>query len=177
MIYDVTGKLIIDHKCREYCTLPYPGHKKGCPNFNVHDECPPKVKKVECVFDFSKKMYFVVEEFDIKSHAETMKVKHPHWTERQCRNLLYWQGGVRKRLKEKTLKHIKQVDSNMIYTLLPEAMGIMVINTAQLLKIPIEKNPVNIIFKISLVGYSNKIIANTPTLDMFVTTNEGLLGD
>ena len=42
----------------------------------------------------------------------------------------------------------------MIYTLLPEAMGVMVINTALKLGIPIEKTPINKVFKIALVGYN-----------------------
>lgn len=82
-----------------------------------------------------------------------MREKHPDWSLIQLKNLLYWQGGVRKKLKDKVEKFIMEVDDDMIYTLLPEAMGVMVINTTLKLGIPIEKNPEKRVFKISLVGY------------------------
>ena len=154
--YLVNGFLKVNHKCRGYCTIPYPNHPKGCPNFGKHDECPPKAPLVEDVFDFDEKMFFIIEEFNLKAHVEKMKTKHPHWTPRQCKNLLYWQGGVRKRLREKTQNFITWNDPCMIYTLLPEAMGVMVIDTALAVGIPIEKTPENKVFKISLVGYPYK---------------------
>lgn len=153
-VYKVNELLEIDYKCRGYCTIPYHGHPKGCPNFGKHKNCPPEVLLVQDVFDLNKDSYFVVEEFDLKNHIEQMKLKHPDWTLMQLKNLLYWQGGVRKRLKEKTERFIKCNGDGMIYTLLPEAMGVMVINTALKLGIPIEKTPLNKIFKIALVGYS-----------------------
>jgi len=45
---------------------------------------------------------------------------------------------------------------------LPEAMGVMVINTALKLGIPIEKTPINKVFKIALVGYSSKGVCHHP---------------
>lgn len=157
MIYKVNDVLEIDYKCRGFCTIPYHGHKKGCPNFGVNENCPPNVQLVKDVFDLNKDLYFVVEEFDLKSHVDKMKVKHPNWTSIQLKNLLYWQGGVRKRLRDKTNEFIEDRSNGaMIYTLLPEAMGVMVINTALKLGIPIEKTPINKVFKIALVGYSLK---------------------
>lgn len=149
-IYKVNGIIIIDYDCRNFCTIPYPNHPKGCPNFNKNKECPPKVGFVEDIFDFDKDLFFVIEEFGLRAHMTLMKEKHPHWSVLQCRNLLYWQGGVRKKLKDKVKGFIKP---DMIYTLLPEAMGVMVIDTAVKLGIPIEKTPENKVFKIALVGY------------------------
>jgi len=155
--YKVNDVLEIDYKCRGFCNIPYHGHKRGCPNFNINEECPPKVKLVKDVFDLSKDMFFIVEEFDLKSHVEKMRVKHPEWSEIQLKNLLYWQGGVRKNLRLKTEDFIKRYrikyGINLIYTLLPEAMGVMVINTALKLNIPIERKPVSKVIKIALVGY------------------------
>lgn len=157
-IYKVNDILEIDYKCRNYCKIPYYNHPNGCPNFGKHNNCPPKVKLFEDIFNIDKDLFFIVEEFNLKNHIEQMKIKHPRWSEYQLRNLLYWQGGVRKRLKEKTEKFIKENDNTMIFTLLPEAMGVMIINTAIKLGIPIEKTPQNKVFKIALVGYdkSNK---------------------
>lgn len=159
-IIKVNGLLEIDHKCRGYCVIPYHGHPKGCPNFNNSPNCPPKVGLVENIFDLNKDLYFVIEELDLKTHIEKMKYKHPNWTDTQLKNLLYWQGGVRKRLKEKTEDFINNKDWTMTYTLIPEAMGVMVINTALKLGIPIEKSPKDKVFKISLVGYRRTIIPN-----------------
>lgn len=158
MIYKVNDILEIDYKCRGYCIIPYHGHPKGCPNFGNHEQCPPKAPLISNFFDLNENLFFVVEEFDLRSYFEQMKVKHPDWTDAQLRNLLYWQGGVRKKLKEKTEQLIRTTGSNMIYTLLPEAMGVMVINTALKLGIPIEKKPRDRIFKIALVGYSTNNI-------------------
>jgi len=150
MIHKVNGILEINHVCRGYCKLPYPNHTEGCPNFNKNIECPPKSSVVEDVFDLNRELFFVVEEFNLKEHITHMKFNHPPWTELQLRNLLYWQGGVRKRLKEKVEQFMQH---DMIYTLLPESMGVMVINTALKLRIPIERNPKEKVFKIALVGY------------------------
>lgn len=161
MILKVNDVLEIDYKCRGYCTIPYHGHPRGCPNFNNHEQCPPKVKLIKDVFDLNMDLFFIVEEFDLKIHVDKMKLKHSDWTPIQLKNLLYWQGGVRKRLKEKTEEFIKDRRNGvMIYTLLPEAMGVMVINTALKLGIPIEKTPINKVFKIALVGYSSKGVYN-----------------
>jgi hypothetical protein len=154
-IIEVNKKLIINYGCRNFCKIPYHGHKYGCPNFNVNDACPPKVCLIENFVDLNKDIWFVVEEFNLKDHVEKMKAKHPDWTSIQLKNLLYWQNGVRKNLRNKTIQFINfHFDkSQLTYTLLPEAMGVMVIDTALLLGIPIEKNPENKIFKIALVGY------------------------
>lgn len=149
-IYRVNDAIIVDYDCRNFCTIPYPNHPRGCPNFNKHEDCPPKAKFVDDVFDFDKDLFFVIEEFNLKAHMTLMKERHPHWSVLQCKNLLYWQGGVRKKLKNKTKAFMTP---DMIYTLLPEAMGVMVIDTAKALKVPIEKTPEIRVFKIALVGY------------------------
>lgn len=150
----VLSHIRIDHKCRGFCKLAYPGHKDGCPNFGKNEECPPKVDTVEKIFDLNKDLFFVVQPFDLKSHMDRMKIKHPNWSEAQLKNLLYWQGGVRKKLKEKAEEFIQDRSNGaMIYTLLPEAMGVMVIDTAREHELQIEKNPMEWIYKIALVGY------------------------
>ena len=157
MILKVNDVLEIDYKCRGYCTIPYHGHPMGCPNFNNHEQCPPKVKLIKDVFDLNMDLFFIVEEFDLKEHVDRMRIKHPDWSEFQLKNLLYWQNGVRKDLKLKVKRFMEvykvRFGDDLGYTLLPEAMGVMVINTTLKLGIPIEKTPVNKVFKIALVGY------------------------
>lgn len=163
MIYEVNSKLIVDHKCRNFCKIPYHGHKNGCPNFNNSPNCPPKVCLIESFIDLDKSIWFVTQEFDLKAHVEKMRAKHPDWSYVQLKNLLYWQNGVRKDLKEKTLDFINNhIDRDKLtYTLLPEAMGVMVIDTALLFNIHIQKNPIDRIIKISLIGYK-KCVTHGP---------------
>ncbi len=155
-IIKVNDIIEINPKVRGFCKFPYHGHKNGCPNFNNHDLCPPKIKTLENYFILNKDLFFIIEEFDLKSHIEKMKQKHPNWTTLQLRNLLYWQNSVRKNLKNKVENFINNhVDRNKLtYTLLPEAMGVDVFSTVTKLDIPIERNPINRIFKIALVGYN-----------------------
>ncbi len=165
MIYNVNKVIEINPKVRGFCKFPYHGHKNGCPNFNNHELCPPKIKNVENYFDLNKELFFIVIEFDFKTYIEYMKNKHPKWSLLQLKNPLYWQNGVRKRLREKVENFINEhvEKEKLTYTLLPEAMGVDVFTTSIKLGIPIEKNPINKIFKIALVGYCinneyNKII-------------------
>lgn len=141
---DVTGTLVIDIRAREWCRLPYPGHKKGCPNYHCSPLCPPHVQVVGEVFDLSQKHWFVVEPFNLGDHARRMRAKHPQWTERQCRNCLYWQSGVRKELRAAC--------EGSFYTLTPEAMGVDVFKTAAKHGIVLERNPQETVYKIALTG-------------------------
>lgn len=149
---DVTGKLVINLRAREWCKLPYPGHPHGCPNYGKRDTCPPKAPIVIDVFDLSKPHWFIVEEFDLKSHMDRMKWLHPNWTERQLACCLYWQNTVRSNLMS-GIRFFMQDHPEVIYTLLPEAMGVQVILTARKAGIPIEIKPKKMIHKIALVGY------------------------
>src|SRR4030042_1650037 len=153
MLIDVTGKMVIDQKVRDWCRFPYPDHPNGCPNWNKSDTCPPKVKLVTDIFDLSQKHWFAIVEFDIAAHVNKMSALHPDWSERQCKCVLYWQGTVKKKLKEYCLQHIKS-HAQMIYTICPEAMGVNVFRTAQRCGIKIRKNPDKIIYKVALIGIS-----------------------
>lgn len=140
------SKIIYNEQARsgEWCCKEYSNHKYGCPNF-------PKCINQRIDFNnvrFSYHWYAVIEEFNLQEHAEIMKTKHPKWTERQCRNLLYWQGSVRKKLKEKVI-----VLKGDIVLDIPEANGIHVFNTMENHGIGLERiNPV-IIRKIMFIGY------------------------
>lgn len=146
--------IVVDLRAREWCKLPYPGHPHGCPNYGVSQNCPPKCPLITEYIDIEQGGYLHTVEFDIAEHMRKMKDAHPHWTERQCRNPLYWQGSVRKRLRE-------SVESRMtlegeVYTLIPEAMGVHVFRTARGMGIPIKKYPERVVYKIALSGWRAK---------------------
>jgi len=95
-------KLIVTPKAFGWCTLPYPGHPKGCPN--AYGRCSGKRHLFTDLVDTAKPIYIVYNEFNVRRHARKMKRLHPDWTTRQCRNLLYWQSrsfsGLEKRIEE-----------------------------------------------------------------------------
>ena len=150
MIINVSKSLCIQHSTRNWCTLPYPGHPKGCPNYGVSKECPPKVCFVNEFVDLTKPLYFIVERFNLLQHKKRMKTLHPEWTDKQCGCCLYWQNSVRKNLrsrcKEFTVEH-----RGYIFTLIPEAMGVNVFRTLHRNGIKIKKNP-SIVYKVALMG-------------------------
>ena len=84
-----------------HCRALYPGHPKGCPNWNHKDGCPPNAPLLRDTLDLSKSIFLVWNEFDIGAHARRMKGLHPKWSDRQAYCCLYWQGTARKQLREK----------------------------------------------------------------------------
>jgi len=139
--------IVYDSRARDgtWCKLPYPGHPAGCPNF-------PKCVKEHPDFNLMIKGRLwdaVLEEFNLTDHAAKMKKKHPAWSERQCRNLLYWQNGVKSRLRKKVLKYSKAED---IVLELPEACGVNVFETMSKNGIALQRHNPDIIIKVMLIG-------------------------
>ena len=145
-------RLILDYRAREWCKLPYPDHPLGCPNYGMRCTCPPKAPRVEDYFDLSRALWLIVVPFNLAGHISAMRQKHPNWSERQARCVLYWQAGVNKELRLEASRFAR--NNGLIYTLCPEAMGVQVIRTARLLEIPISPRPIDYIFKIALLGNS-----------------------
>ena len=134
----------------EWCRLPYPGHPKGCPNYGRRRDCPPFAPHF--LKKFSPPFYLVAVRFNLAAHAEKMKKKHPHWTEKQARCLLYWQPRVNKILRQACIELIKQLPPGFNFTLKPEAMRVNVITTAFKAGIPIKTRPGKYVWKIALIG-------------------------
>lgn len=142
---------VIDCKVRALCIKPYPNHPKGCPNFGKKEGCPPKAKKFEDVFDTTKPIYAIVNVFDLKSHADKMKEKHPNWSERQIYCCLYWQKTARKQLLEGIKEFLKEHKGYTVTTC-PEAMGVEVTKTLEAVGIELEWEPKNIACQVALAG-------------------------
>lgn len=145
MEIEVTN-LRINYRAREWCKLPYPLHPHGCPNYGKKPTCPPFAPLFEDVIDLSKSIRLVAVGFNLEEHIRKMKLRHPHWSYRQCKNLLYWQGTVNTHLRACSAPRPGEV---VLYC--PEAMGINVIATARLAGIPIETKPTRTVFKIALI--------------------------
>jgi len=146
-------RLVISPRVADWCKLAYPGHPKGCPNYGKAAKCPPKAPHITDFIDITRSIYLVHSEFDLKSHAEQMKEKHPEWTARQCRCLLYWQSRSRKQMKERALLAIKMLRTNRA-TACPEAMGVNVFATALLSGLKLDRTrSIDIARHVTLLGY------------------------
>jgi len=148
--------IVIDNKARDgsFCKLPYPNHPKGCPNYGKRESCPPFAKKFNDII--IPPFYLVIQEFDIESHAIKYKKKYPTWSERQCRNLLYWQKGVVKKLKMEAYDLAKSLGKEFIVLEVPEANGVHLFETCKNIGIELQRYPQKIIRKIMIVGKSKK---------------------
>ncbi len=180
--YDVTGKLVIDYRAREWCLLPYGksfdengkvirkkdgtikyDHPDGCPNYGNKADCPDQAPLIEDFIDLEKNHWFIVVEFDIGAHERKQKKKYPHWSKKQCRNSRHWQNGVVARLLEACRMFCRGY--GFVFTDRPEAMGVHVIKSAKALGISIRSRPKDTIFKIALIGYPKN---RTNTLDEWI---------
>ena len=131
-------KLVHSPKVHYWCALPYPGHPKGCPYFDKRDECPTRTPHVTEVYDLTRPMYFVYNEFDLEAHIERMRAKHPGWSERQLRNVLYWQRTSKKEVGRRARMAIEMLKVDCIYHR-PEAIGINMYATARHSGLKLEK--------------------------------------
>jgi len=132
-----------------WCARPYPNHPKGCPNYNKKTRCPPFVRRLD---ETMNGKYIVHSEFSLKAHAEKMKVRHPAWTDRQCRNLLYWQGTSRKQLKERVKAAMRLTNSNKA-AFIPEAQGVNVFATCAIAGLRLDKTKrIHICRHVAIIG-------------------------
>ena len=135
-----------------FCRLPYPNHPNGCPNYYKKKTCPPFAPMAGVFFDLSKPLYFVHSEFNLEAHAKRMKDKHPEWSERQCRCVLYWQGTSRKQLRKRVYGATELLRTNATTTC-PEGMGVNVYMTARLSGLFLQRiRNLNICRHIALLG-------------------------
>lgn len=147
-------KIVIDYSVRELCYRPYQNHPKGCPNFGKRPTCPPRCLKLENAFDVPKGFWVVWVDFDFAIYRRNMKRKHPNWSQRQIDCCLYWQGGVKKKLKEAVVDLMYYLDGrgDWYATDCPEAFGVNVTETMKTLGVILEWPPENIVYKIAIIG-------------------------
>lgn len=145
-------KLSVNYKAREWCKLPYPDHPRGCPNYGKRDTCPPSAPLIDDFVDLSRPLYLLAVRFDLAGHVAVMLSKHPSWTLRQARNVLYWQGSVNRSLRE-LCRFFRVCLPEVVTTVCPEAMGVNVIASAISCGIPMKVKPEGVVYKVALAGY------------------------
>ena len=81
---------------RRWCGMPYDGHSKGCHMWHGRKARPCKMAEknmnhFDDYFDRDAPMWLLWDEFDIEKQGKKIRKMHPKWTEKQCRNVRYWQ--------------------------------------------------------------------------------------
>jgi len=139
-------------KTGEWCQIPYPNHPNGCPNYG-RSGCPP-TQHLRDVIDVTRPLYFVYSEFDLARHIATMRWRHPEWSERQLRNVLYWQGTSRRQLRERV--SVAQYETGTEVALYcPEAHGVNVYTTARINGLILERiRELRTCRHVALLGFS-----------------------
>lgn len=146
-------RLVINDKARGWCKLPYPNHPKGCPNYINKPKCPPYAPFIEDIFDLSSPIYIVFSDFDLEKHVKYMKEKHPEWSDRQLRNVLYWQNKSRKQLRNRVIVAMNLLKTTAS-TFAPEANGVNVYATCFLSGLKLEKiKNLKICHHVALIGF------------------------
>jgi|SRR5271157_72408 len=133
------------------CQMPYPGHPRGCPCFGKKKGCPPSCPRLDEVLDLNLPVFAIINAFDLGSHIEKMRVKHPNWTERQLRNVLYWQPGARKKLRSRIADFRAAAPEYYIETN-PEARGVNVTETLRKSGIILECPPKKTAMQVAVAG-------------------------
>ncbi len=147
---------VIDNSVRGLCVKAYPGHKKGCPNYNHKNGCPPKSKIFTDVYDFDQPIYAIVNRFDLDEHRSRMRTLHPSWSQRQLDCCLYWQPKARKDLWKGIINFIKEHPEYWV-TACPEAMGIEVTKTLEAVSINLEWPPDKYSYQVALAGKPKRL--------------------
>ena len=150
---------VVDNTVRSLCVQPYPLHPKGCPNVGKCDRCPPEAPMFNNKFDMTKPIYAVINEYDLAAHVARMKAKHPDWSDRQLRCVLYWQGTARKQLKEKIGAVLaEQRFHGYEATWCPEGMGVNVTETMMQVGVELEWPPEQTVRQVAFLGFPQRAL-------------------
>jgi len=93
-ILQLKFKDLITENTKKYCFAVYPGHTKGCPNafgrcWGYDGKCRQTI--ITDLINPQYPVYIIYSEYNLAKHIRKMKLRHPDWTERQLRNVYYWQ--------------------------------------------------------------------------------------
>ncbi len=155
-------KVIIDRKMCGMCVKPYPGHPKGCPNYNHKAGCPPHTPLFGEVYDLDRPVFAIVTEFDLGAHVARMAADHPDWSDRQLLCCLYWQGTARANQTNAILSFQSEHPDHKCDRC-PEAMGVNVTETLKLAGVELEWPPRKIVRHVAL-GAKRIAVVNTASV-------------
>ena len=141
-----------NRKAGQWCQIPYPNHLKGCPNYG-RKGCPPNTPFITEVLDLRQPIYIAFSEFDLDYHVKIMRIKHPLWSERHLRNVLYWQNTSRKQMRQRA-RIARFVTGADIIIDCPEGMGVNVYVTCLKSGMPLQRiRNLTLCRHIALIGF------------------------
>jgi hypothetical protein len=105
------------------------------------------------VFDLTGDFLAVCVAFNLEMQRDRMSRLHPDWSEKRCECVLYWQGGVKKLLKQECELELRKLGPEYGVAYTPEAMGVRMTETMANAGLELDWNwPLKIIYKIALIG-------------------------
>jgi predicted metal-binding protein len=134
-----------------WCTLPYPKHKNGCPNYGHRVTCPPQVGYFLDMFH--PEVYLALLRFDFKEYLSEKKRLHPDWTERAIRNPFHFQTHLRAELSKSTealLSKPEYQNYKCLYN--AEGMGVNLHLTSRLVGVELEWPPKDNMYRIAILA-------------------------
>ena len=152
---------VMNLSVRGLCVKPYPNHARGCPNHNKRPSCPPKCKTLPEILDLTKPIFVIWNEFDIGSHVERMRAKHPGWSDRQLFCCLYWQPKARLQLKDKIEAFLRE-NPGLRMASCPEGNGVDITATMASIGIRLEWPPLKIARQVVLAGTPKARVLEPP---------------
>jgi predicted metal-binding protein len=144
---------VIDFRVRNMCSWPYYNHPMGCPNYGKKKGCPPGSKLINQRLDLRKPIYVIWNRFDFAGFVESMRIRHPHWSQRQLECCRYWQPRARKQLREQ-VEHFNKIRPGLCIVMNPESSGVNVTKTMQMVGVKLEWPPVTKTYQVVLAGTS-----------------------
>lgn len=143
-------------KIPELCGMPYPLHKRGCPNFNKKEGCPMGAYPIYDLIKTDKSIYLIFVDFDLEAHRRKLKKKYPRWSIRQLSCVLYWQPKLRKQLKKEIDRFFEERKNNQdsyLLTTIPEAHGVNVSVMMREVGFPLTwKYPLKKVYQVAIAG-------------------------
>lgn len=142
---------VVDRSVLGLCRRPYPGHRKGCPNFRKKPGCPPGTRMVNEMIDLNEPVHAVFNRFPIGEHAARMRGLHPEWSDRQAYCCLYWQPRARQQLRGQIRSFLDSHPGQHVIAC-PEAQGVNLTATMRGAGIELEWPPREWAYQIVLAG-------------------------
>jgi len=148
-------QVIIDERSRDgtWCRLPYPSHPNGYPNYDNKLHCLPSAFRFEDIL--LPPYYIVYYTFNLRDHANYIRkrflAKNRSCSDRQAYCVLYWQGTVRKILREAAEKLADAIEDDIVLRI-PEANGANVFATMARAGLFLKANPKVLVTKVMIVG-------------------------
>ena len=118
------------------CTQQYHKHKKGCPNFNRKQGCPPHIQHLSQQYDLES-INMLLLKFPFRYYISLKQQDHPDWSLRQLSNQRHWQKHLKANLNE-YWNNTKEEYPGYKVIENPEGQGVNVEETLKLLNIDLD---------------------------------------